>query len=124
MNLTSTQEFAYFSLCLEGLSFGKISVLTRQLLKQLNTIPGLYSAIFVLYLQHHWQSASKKGFEKTAMGNILFYSLCVLYVLTASVIILDMSYFILRVVSYNSTHDHLLKDFGLTSCADPPSIPD
>lgn len=103
MNLTSTQEFAYFSLCLEGFSFGKISVLRCPV--HLNTIPGFYSAIFVLYLRY--QLASKEGSEKTAMGNILFYSLCALYILTASIIMLDMSYFILRVVSNDSTHDHL-----------------
>ena len=118
----SLHIFHYFSK--DSSSVRYLCYTVSQLLRRLNlnTIPGIYSAIFVLYLRY--QSASKRGLEKTAMGNILFYSLCVLYVLTASVIMLDMSYFILRVVSNNSAHDHLLKDFGLTSCTDPPSISD
>ena len=51
------------------------------------------------------------------MNNIVFYSLCALYV--ANIIMLDITYFILRVVSDNSIHDHLFKKFGLISCAGP-----
>lgn len=60
------------------------SVRSYGLLQQLNTIPGFYSAIFVLYLRY--RPASKKGTEKTAMNKILFYSLCALYVLTAKLV--------------------------------------
>lgn len=40
--------------------------------------PGLYSGIFAMYLQHHWQ-AHKTDTGKTK--NIIFYAICTLYAL-------------------------------------------
>ena len=51
-------------------------------------IPGLYSGIFVMYLQCH---ASKKKSDDNRKPNIVFYSLCVLYVLSGAVIALEIA---------------------------------
>ena len=48
-------------------------------------IPGLYSGIFVIYLQHR---GSPKSTDRAK--NVLFYALLVLYALTTAIIIVDM----------------------------------
>ena len=49
------------------------------------TIPGLYSGIFAMYLEHH---GSRQSIDKAK--NILFYALWVLYALTVATIIVDI----------------------------------
>jgi hypothetical protein len=50
-------------------------------------IPGLYSGIFVMYLQYH--AARKRS--NNAKENIIFYALCVVYALSMAVIALDIA---------------------------------
>lgn len=99
MDYIDLQSFAKY---LEGFLYGTISALSlscpKKLLKQSDTIPspGLYSGIFALYLHYY---ASKKDASK---GNdILFYALCLLYVLSVATIILDLCGFFLNLVSKN-----------------------
>lgn len=56
--------------------------LSRPILKQ--SLPGLYSGVFALYLHY----AAKKG--TTGYTAIVFYALCVLYILTGVVVAVDM----------------------------------
>ena len=79
---------AYFiSLCLEWFLYGKISILralTCTLAKEIQLFPGsgLYSGIFAIYLQ------SPKKDSRTAM--IIFYVLCLLYVLSTATMVCDL----------------------------------
>ena len=59
------------------------------------SIPGFYSGIFAIYLQHHGsQQSTDRG------KNILFYALWVLYALTTATIIVDtLMFFLIDVVS-------------------------
>ena len=52
----------------------------------LKFFPGLYSGIFALYLRH-CAATNSKGIKFNA---ILFYALCVLYVLSGVMVTLDM----------------------------------
>ena len=101
MKLTS-ENFTYFSLCVEGLFYDMISVLPLSCpksLNQSNNIPpyylGLYSGIFIMYLQH---SASKKDVKK---GKVLFHALWLLYVLCLATFVFDIGVFIFLMVSKN-----------------------
>lgn len=59
---------------------------------------GLYSGIFIMYLHYH---ASRKE----ADNPILFYALCLLYVLCVAMICVDIAAFVLHEVS-NNEHIH------------------
>jgi hypothetical protein len=48
--------------------------------------PGLYAAIFYLYIQHHM---SREGIHMTR--NILLYPLCVLSILSTAIFVLDIT---------------------------------
>ena len=92
MKLTMA-EYTFIGLCVEGFLYGKISH-CGSCFKKCDIIAislrlGLYSGIFAMYLQHH---SSKKGTHGTK--NILFFSLCVLYVLSVATVITDMAVFI------------------------------
>ena len=81
-------DFYYLGCCLEWLFFGMISVKPKLLLAkavQHWAIPGLYSGIFVIYLQHRGSPQSTDRAK-----NVLFYALLVLYALTTATIIVDM----------------------------------
>ena len=74
--------------CLEGFFFGMISVnYQAQIAKAVQhfPIPGLYSGIFAIYLQH---CASQQSADRAK--NILFYALWMLYALTTATIIIDI----------------------------------
>ena len=77
---------------LEGFLYGKICALTCTLAKEVHD-QGLYSGIFVIYLQ----CPSKRS--GTAI--ILFYAICLLYVLSTATLVSDLIYLILY-VSNNS----------------------
>ena len=47
-------------------------------------IPGIYSGLFAMYLLHHKESDNAKP-------NIIFYTLCVLYVLSMAVVAIDIA---------------------------------
>jgi hypothetical protein len=57
--------------------------------------PGVYSGIFAMHVQYH---ASKKE-TNNAKQNIIFYALCVLYVLSGPVIALDIATIVVSIVT-------------------------
>jgi len=63
---SSSMEFVYLGLCIEGLLY------------------GLYSGIFIMYLQYH---ASQKETD----NSILFYALCLLYMLCVAMVCIDIA---------------------------------
>ena len=98
MFTVTTFDAAIIALCLEGFFYGKISVLcalTCTLANEVQLFPGLglYSGIFVIYLQ----CPSKES--RTAI--IIFFVLCLLYVLSTAVIVCNLLNLILA-VSNNS----------------------
>ncbi|KAF8811388.1 hypothetical protein BYT27DRAFT_7253085 [Phlegmacium glaucopus] len=71
MKLTG-ENFFFIGTCLEGFLY------------------GLYSGIFAMYLQ----GTSNKGIDTDKRKNILFYALCVLYVLSGVTVMADIAIFI------------------------------
>jgi len=57
-------------------------------------IPGLYSGIFALHLQIH---TSRKEADSRKQ-NIVFHALCILYLLSAAIIALDIASFVADVI--------------------------
>ena len=100
--MLSPPEVYFISLCLEWFLYGMIliSVLCDlTLAKKIQLFPGtgLYSGIFAIYLQR------PKKESRTAM--ILFYVLCLLYVLSTAAVVCDLLTIILEMyidVSNNS----------------------
>ena len=76
-------------MCVEWFLYGKISVLIRSLTCTQLMFPGLgiYSGIFVIYLQ----LASKDSRTTT----IIFYALCLLYILSTATVVSDLLVFII-----------------------------
>ena len=97
-------DFYYLGCCLEWFFFGMISVKPKLLLAkavQHWSIPGLYSGIFAIYLQHRGSQSTDRA------RNILFYALWVLYVWTMATIIVDtLMFFLIDAVSMDD-HRHL-----------------
>jgi hypothetical protein len=95
--MLNKEESFFIGTCLEGFFYGKISDLCAltTLAKEVQLFPGpgLYSGIFVMYLQ----CPSKKS--RTAFT--LFYALCLLYVLCTASMVTDLLVLILN-VSNNS----------------------
>ena len=93
-------EGLFIGVCLEGFFYGKIFVsyaLTCTLAKEVQLFPGhglgLFSGIFAVYL--HCSSNNSRT------ATILFYALCLLYVLsTTATVVCDLANVILQ-VSYN-----------------------
>lgn len=95
MNL-SIDDFNYLGLCLEGLFF------------------GIYSAIFFMYLHCH---APNKDADKTR-NTILFYALCVLYVLSLATIVGDISTFVIvEIFGLPDTVEFYISD-AINGCCD------
>jgi hypothetical protein len=91
-------EWDIISLYLEGFFFGKISVLcasTCTLAKEVQLFLGLgiYSGIFAIYLQ----CPSKES--RTAI--IVFYVLCLLYVLSMATFVIDLLVVVLDVSNHS-----------------------
>ena len=97
---------AYLAGCLEGFFFGEISVLLSTtvtlLSKEVQNYPilGIYSGMFAIYLQYH---IFKKESDD-AKRNTVSYALCVLYVLSAASIALQIAFF--RADGFVSNNDH------------------
>ena len=75
------------SACLEGFFYGKISVqcaLSCTLAKEVELFPdlGVYSGIFVMYLHC--------SLNESRTATILFYALCLLYVLSTATVVIDL----------------------------------
>ena len=87
-------EAAFTSICLEGFFYGKLSVACFTLypcyIKNVQSLPGLglYTGIFVIYLQCPWNKSRTP---------IILYALCTLYVLTTATFISDFVTLILKV---------------------------
>ena len=82
--------------------------------------PGLYSGIFAVYLQHR---GSQQSTDK-AQNMVIFYSLWVLYALTATTMIVDiLSLHWVHAVSINVNHGCLTYQLVFTEHRDtiPPS---
>ena len=93
------QESLFIGACLEGFFYGIISVLraitcTLAKLVQIFLVHGLglYSGIFAMYLQCP---------PNKSRASILFYALCLLYILSTATIVTDLVTLILE-VSNNS----------------------
>ena len=88
--MITSDEALMIAMCLEGFFYGKMSVLcalTCTLAKEVQLFLGLgvYSGIFAMYLQ----CSSNKA--------IVFYALCLLYVLSTATIVSDLVNVILQV---------------------------
>ena len=93
-----TIEISLIDLCIEWFLYGKISILcalTCTLVKEVQLFPGLglYSGIFAMYLQCPQ--------NKFRTASIIFYALCVLYVLSTVNVVLDLVALIIEIVSNN-----------------------
>ena len=87
-------EAFILAFCLEGFLYGKTSVLyalTCTFAKEVQSFPGvgIYSGIFTIYIQH----PSKESRTAT----IIFYALCLLYVLSTATFVCDFITFIIGV---------------------------
>jgi hypothetical protein len=81
-------------LCIEWFFYGKISILcalTCTLAKKVQLFPGLglYSGIFAIYFNRQLEHPQNNLKSKTA-ASIVFYALCVLYVLSTFNVVLDL----------------------------------
>ena len=106
----STVDEGYFlSICVEGFFYGKLCAVTCTLAKEVQLFLGLglYSGIFAMYLQ----CPSKKS----RMAIIVFYAVCLLYVLSTASFVCDLVALILY-VSKNPICK--IYRFFTTSCAD------
>ena len=102
--MSNELEGAAFLLCLEGFLYGKISVLGALICiraKEIQLFPGLgiYSGIFAIYLQ----CPSKES----RMATIVFYALCLLYILSTAAVISDLLALVLE-VSNKSTCKNII----------------
>ena len=93
--MSIVDESYFISIWLEGFLYGKICASTCTLAKEVQLFPGagLYSGIFALYLQ--CQS------KKAGTAIILFYAVCLLYILSTASFVSDLVALILEVVSNN-----------------------
>ena len=81
-------DFNYLGLCLEAFFFGAIFFFILQVLRppSLFRSTGIYSAIFIMYIQYH-SSERRSDMRKT----ILFFAICALYILSSVTMILDFA---------------------------------
>ena len=117
--MMSLTDIGLIDFCIEWFLYGKISIICAltypcQLLPGL----GLYSGIFAVYLQHR-DSQNK---SRTRTASIIFYALCVLYILSTVNVVLDLANFIIQLVSNNPICKNIIfsnsvmqKNFGLES---------
>ena len=104
--MITEQEAFFIGLCLEGFFYGKISLLCAlisTLAKEVQLL-GLYSGIFVMYLQCPSES------NKSGTTTILFYALCLLYVLSTVTFVGDLLSFILELSLEVSTNNSICKN--------------
>jgi hypothetical protein len=91
-NIQADFSGTIIGICLEWLLYGKIIANEVQLLLILFTgLLGLYSGIFAIYIKCHWDKSDTKK------GTIIFYALCLLYVLSTATIVCDIVIIIIEV---------------------------
>ena len=103
MNGLTLLESVYLGICLEGFFYGKIIPILQLLLNPHNHYPnpGLYSALFVIYLKYE---ACKQGMDNLKR-TVLFYPLCTIYLFSVALVTTDMAGYIL-VVGKNSLRNN------------------
>ena len=90
--MISAEEQLVLAISLEGFLYGKISlllcVLTCTFVKEVQLFPGLgiYSGVFAIYL--HCSLTRKES--KTTTMTVVFYALCILFVLSTVTVISDL----------------------------------
>ena len=89
--MSIVDEGYFLSICVEGFLYGKLCAVTCTLAKKVQLFLGLglYSGIFAMYLQ----CPSKKS----RMAIIVFYAICLLYVLSTASFVCDLVALILYV---------------------------
>ena len=103
--MITQEELAVLIMCIEWFLYGKISflcALTCTFAKEVQLFPGLgiYSGIFAIYLQYVLSKESRKT-------SIIFYALCLLYVLSTATVISDLLEFAIQ-VSNNSICKYII----------------
>src|SRR5882757_6074073 len=74
--------------------YSAVIITSERALSYENSCPGLYSAIFFIYIQH--QASKELGIDKR---NVLLYALCILYILSVVTVALDATRVMLGAVS-------------------------
>ena len=83
-------DTAFIGIVLEGFCYGEI-VCPAVITGMINySCPGLYSAIFFIYMQYH--ISKELSIERR---NIIFYTLGVLYTLSSAIIVLDVAHHVI-----------------------------
>jgi hypothetical protein len=87
----------FIGICIEGFFYGKISVLCALPLLEVQIFlgSGVYSGIFAIYLQ----CPSKESRAAT----IVFYALCLLYILSTATVVCDAAAFTVGLHSHVSS---------------------
>ena len=91
MSLNTLGEIAYLAACLEGGLFGELfyRLLVHASCKiDNNLIPGIYSGLFAIHLALH--ATKRETDSDSSRPNIIFYALCVLYVLTGAFLSIEI----------------------------------
>ena len=98
--------WAYIGICLEGFLYGKIfasyalTCILANEVQLLFTGLGIYSGIFAMYL--------KCPVNESRQANILFYSLCLLYFLSAVNVAIDIVIITLEVSTNSSIYKNII----------------
>ena len=106
--MITAQEASFIAICLEGFFYGKISVLCAQNCtvqvandaQLFSGLLGLYSGIFAMYLQ----CPSKKS----TSAIILFYAICLLYILSTATFVCDFVNIILEVSTNSICQNYII----------------
>ena len=93
------EDMAFIGIVLEGFCYGEIFC-PAVIIGMINhSYPGLYSAIFFIYMQYH--ILKERSIEKRT---IFLYALGVLYTLSSAIIVLDVTDHVLKAVSKICIH--------------------
>ena len=89
MIILAGNEVHFLSICLEGFFYGKISILCALICTPVKEVqsfpaPGLYSGIFIIYLHNQLNNLNRDSRRA-----IIFYALCILYVLSTVTFLAD-----------------------------------
>lgn len=80
-------ETMFLGLVLEGFCYGKVLFCSERAVADDYSCPGLYSAIFCVYIQYHVSQELGIQIDKR---NVFLYLLCILYLLSTATIILQI----------------------------------
>ena len=95
----SYDDMKFIGIVLEGFCYGEIFC-SAVIIGMINyPCPGLYSAVFFIYMQYH--VSKELGINKR---NIILYALCILYMLSTVMVIFDVTRYV--TVSKPCIHPH------------------